>query len=103
MEWSPLPLEGCRNVDAKVLVSQNELTVAMLRFSAAATIHEHEADHETEVVCLEGSGFTSIDGIAAPIKAGETVHWPRGHPHRLWTEDVPMLALMIEHPPPYRP
>lgn len=102
-DWSPLAIPGCRNVDGKVLMGQEELTVAMLRFSADATIHEHEADHEIEVVCLEGGGFTSVDGIEALIREGETVHWPARHPHRLWTRGFPMVTLMIEHPGEYRP
>jgi quercetin dioxygenase-like cupin family protein len=70
-EWSPLDAPGCRNVDAKVLVAETEVTVAMLRFAPDGTIEEHEADHETEVVCLEGNGHTSIDGQAAEMHTGE--------------------------------
>jgi quercetin dioxygenase-like cupin family protein len=101
-EWSPLNAPGCRNVEGKVLVAETEVTVAMLRFSPDATIEEHEAEHETEVVCLEGNGFTSVDGITAEIHSGERVHWPARRPHRLWTEGSVMVALMVEHPRPYK-
>jgi hypothetical protein len=40
----------------------------------------------------------SVDGSPAPIAAGETVRWPAGRPHRLWTEDSMMVTLMVEHP-----
>ena len=101
-EWSLLNAPGCRNVDGKVLVAETEVTVAMLRFSPDATIEEHEADHGTEVVCLEGNGFTSVDGLAAEIHTGESVHWPARRPHRLWTEGSLMVTLMVEHPRPYK-
>ena len=101
-EWTPLLVEGTRGVEGKVLVSAAELTVAMLRFSPDATLPEHEADHETEVICLEGNGFVSQDGLPAEIHKGESVHWPAGRPHRLWTESSVMLTLMVEHPEPYR-
>jgi len=101
-EWSPLPMPGARGVDAKVLVQEREVTVAMLRLGPDAAVPEHQADHETEVVCLEGNGFTSVDGLAAEIHAGESVNWPAGRRHALWTESSLMLALMVEHPRPYR-
>ena len=101
-EWSPVPFPGTRGVDGKVLLSRPELTVAMLRFGPDATIHEHDAEHLIEVVCLEGRGFTSIDGVNARIEAGESVVWPPRHQHRLWTEGSPMLTLMIEHNGPRR-
>ena len=50
-------------------------------------------------LCLEGEGFTSVGGETAPIRAGQQAHWPPTVPHRLWTGESPMLALMIERPP----
>src|SRR5258708_3863755 len=101
-EWTRLNAPGSRNVDGKVLVHETDVTVAMLRFGPDATIEEHSADHETEVACLEGNGFTSVDGLAAELHAGESVHWPAHRPHRLWTESSLMVTLMVEHPRPYR-
>jgi len=102
-EWSPLPMEGVRNlVEVKVLVQQPEVTVTMLQIHADSGIPVHEAEHETEVVCLEGWGYTIVDGQVAVLKAGESVHWPANRPHALWTESVVMVTLMVEHPRPYR-
>ncbi|HVD01060.1 MAG TPA: cupin domain-containing protein [Candidatus Dormibacteraeota bacterium] len=102
-EWTPLNAPGCRNVEGRVFVAESELSVAMLRFGPDATINEHQADHETEVVCLEGSGFTSVAGREAEIRAGQRVNWPAQRPHRLWTAGSPMVTLMVEHPRQYRP
>ena len=44
------------------------------------TIHEHSADIDIDLICLEGSGFTSLDGTPAEIRAGESVRWPAGVP-----------------------
>lgn len=95
--WTPLPFEGCHNVEVKSLLKLDHVAVAMLRFSPNGTIHEHPADIEIDVICLEGAGMTSVDGEAAPILAGEHVRWPAGKPHRLWTEDSEMITLMVEH------
>jgi quercetin dioxygenase-like cupin family protein len=91
-------MPGCINVDGKVLLIQPELELAMLRFEPHGTIHEHAAAFEIDVVCLEGEGYTSIDGEVATFKAGQMVRWPALKQHRLWTGDSSMQTLMVEHP-----
>jgi quercetin dioxygenase-like cupin family protein len=98
-EWSPLPYDGCIHVEGKVLLRQPRLSLALLRFAPGGTIHEHPADIDIDVICLEGHGMTSVDGIAAELHASEHVRWPAGLPHRLWTEDCQMITLMVEHYP----
>jgi quercetin dioxygenase-like cupin family protein len=98
-EWTPLPFEGCLNVDGKVLLKLPHLSLALLQFAAGATIHEHPADIDIDVICLEGHGMTSVDGIAAELHASEQVRWPAGVAHKLWTEDSTMVTLMVEHYP----
>jgi quercetin dioxygenase-like cupin family protein len=83
-----------------VLVSDDDLLLALLRFEPDGTIHEHPGETDTLVVCLEGSGFTSVAGETAPIHAGQRARWPTGITHRLWTEDSTMLTLMVERPLP---
>ena len=64
--WDPLPFDGCVGVVGRVLVREETYFVAELRFSEHATIHEHPGDNDTIVVCLEGTGFTSVAGETAP-------------------------------------
>jgi len=94
--WDPLPYEGCVGVVGRVLVREDEFFAAELRFSEDATIHEHPGDHDTIVVCLQGEGFTSVAGETSPFREEQQVRWPRGIPHRLWTEGSTMTTLMIE-------
>lgn len=102
-EWSPLPYEGVSQVLGRVLLTRKDLVVAMLNFAGRATIHEHAAEHEIDVICLEGRGFTSVEKDVAAIEAGQSVYWPARKRHRLSTEGFPMLTLMVEHPEGYRP
>jgi quercetin dioxygenase-like cupin family protein len=95
-----LPFEGCLNVESRALLRTERVALALLRFGPGGAIHEHPAEIEIDVVCLEGAGFTSVDGEAAPIAAGQKVRWPAGRPHRLWTEAETMLTLMVEHANP---
>jgi quercetin dioxygenase-like cupin family protein len=96
-DWSPLPREGCVNVEGRVLLELDRLTIAMLRFETGATIDEHAAPHDIDVLCLEGAGMTSVGAERVPLRPGQRVRWPAGEPHRLWTEDSTMLTLMVEH------
>ncbi len=95
--WSPLPYDGCCEVEGKVLLNMDGLAIAMLRFGSNGTIHEHAAGWDIDVICLDGEGMTSVDGDEASIRKGETVRWPAGAQHRLWTADSEMVTLMIEH------
>ena len=95
--WDPLPSEGCVGVVGRVLVREDTHFVAELRFAEHATIHEHPGDNDTVVVCLEGEGFTSVAGETAPLTEGQQARWPKGIPHRLWTESSTMRTLMVEH------
>jgi quercetin dioxygenase-like cupin family protein len=96
-DWLPLPHEGCVQVEYKPLIKSKNVALALLRFGPNGTIHEHPADIEIDVICLEGQGFTSVGGDWAAIQAGQRVHWPAGQPHRLWTEASEMITLMVEH------
>jgi quercetin dioxygenase-like cupin family protein len=95
--WEPLPYDGCVGVVGRVLVREDTYFVAELRFSEHATIHEHPGDNDTVVVCLAGEGFTSVAGEVSPLREEQQVRWPKGVPHRLWTEDSTMATLMVEH------
>jgi len=97
-EWSPIPRPGVKGVDGRLLHhAEGDELLAQLRFEAHATIDEHDALHPIDVYCLEGSGFTSVAGQAAPLRSGQRAHWPAGVLHRLWTDGDTMVTLMHEH------
>jgi quercetin dioxygenase-like cupin family protein len=95
-EWSLLPHPGCVDVEVKVLLRASDVLIAMLRFGRQATIHEHDASFDVDVICVEGGGFVSLDGESSPLRAGERILWPAGHLHRLWTDGESMVTLMVE-------
>lgn len=91
-----MPRPGCVNVEGRVLLAREGLAVAMLKFDAAATIDEHAAPYEIDVVCLEGEGFISVEDRVWAFARGLTLTWPAGRVHRLWTAESSMLTLMVE-------
>ena len=80
-----------------MLLEGPSLALALLRFGPQSTIDEHPAPYPIDVICLEGEGLFSVDGQAAPLRAGERVQWPAHRPHRLWTEADTMVTLMVQH------
>ena len=46
-------------MDGKVVVHEDDLLVAMLRFGENAIIHEHPGETDTIVACIEGEGLTN--------------------------------------------
>jgi quercetin dioxygenase-like cupin family protein len=69
----------------------------MLRFAEEATIDAHAAPHHVDVVITEGSGRVQVGHEQSPIAAGQSLRWPAGVVHCLWTEGTAMTALMLEH------
>lgn len=95
-EWQPLPREGVVGVLFRVLLSRRGTVIANLQFAAHATIDEHSAPFEIDVICLAGEGFVSVGADATPFRCGELVTWPPCVNHRLWTEGRTMETLMVE-------
>ena len=96
-DWAALPAEGCVGVEGRVLFTDSKLVVAMLRLSPDGTIHEHAADWSIHAICIEGEGYVSVDDEIAQLHAGQSVEWPAGKRHRLWTEGTSMVTVMLEH------
>lgn len=99
--WDPLP--GGVGIVGRVLVREGadpahpDLLVAELRFAEHARIEPHPGLRDTIVVCIEGSGFTSVADETVSLSEGQQVRWPKGVTHGLWTEGSTMTTLMVEH------
>ena len=96
-EWTPLTASGTENVEGKVLLILDNLTVAVLRFAPNGHIPEVSAPYPTDVICLAGGGFTSVAGEECELRAGYSVRWSADATRRLWTETETMTVLMVEH------
>ena len=67
-EWTSLSAPGTSNVEGKALLVLNNLTVAILRFAPEGQIPEVSAPYPTDVICLEGGGFTSVAGEEGELR-----------------------------------
>jgi len=98
-EWSPVPRPGCHGVQGRVFLKRAGIVVANLKFDECATIDEHTAPVDIDVICIDGAGFYSIEGQVEAIKAGQSTVWPKGKLHQLYTEGSTMQTLMVERLP----
>lgn len=94
-DWVPLPRPGWRNVEVRVLVAKEQLSVAQLRFGTDATIDEHSHHADAQVFCLEGTGFVSVGAEVSEFRSGQRITWPAGVDHCLWTDSESMVTLMV--------
>lgn len=94
--WTPVPREGTVGVVARVMLNRAGVAIANLRFGANATIDEHSAPFEIDVICLAGEGFVSVGNDSSIFRAGDRVVWAAGVNHRLWTDGSEMETLMVE-------
>jgi quercetin dioxygenase-like cupin family protein len=95
-QWEPLPRRGTVGVTGRVMLKRAGIAIANLRFSADATIDEHSAAFEIDVICIAGEGFVSVGNESSRFRAGDRVVWPAGVNHRLWTQGTEMETLMVE-------
>jgi quercetin dioxygenase-like cupin family protein len=93
--WEPLPRPGTVGVTCRVMLKRAGIGIANLRFLPNATIDEHSAPFEVDVICISGEGFVSVGEQSSPFQAGQTIVWPPGINHRLWTESSEMETLMV--------
>ena len=94
--WQALPRQGTVGVVGRVLLRRAGISIANLKFSSSATIDEHSAAFDIDVICLAGEGFVSVGNESAHFRSGDRVVWPAGVNHRLWTEGTEMETLMVE-------
>jgi hypothetical protein len=59
-------------------------------------IDPHDAPFDIDVICVAGSGFTSVGDREFPLCAGETIRWPKHRQHLLWTTGDTMETIMVE-------
>ena len=84
-------------VEGQVWLVDQRVVLAPLRFGPYTQSHLHAADHDIHVVCLEGAGFALSGDKVVQLHQGETVLWPKGEEHDLFTEEESMTTLMVEH------
>ena len=96
LNLEPIRRQGTIVVNGRVLLNRSGIVIASLKFAPGATIAEHSASIEIDVLCLDDQGFVSIDGKSSTFRANGFIVWPAGVNHRLGTENAAMETLLVE-------
>ena len=84
-------------VVSKTLAQNDAVSVTLFSFDKDEEISTHAAGGDAMVVCLDGVGRITIDGIEYLLHVGETIVMPAGHPHAVYAaEQFKMLLVVVK-------
>ncbi len=84
-------------MEARVCLVDKRSVVAMLRLGTHANTDIHPAPYDIHVLCIDGCGFAMCGGEVTELKSVESVLWPKGEAHNIYTENSTMSTIMVEH------
>lgn len=87
----------CVNMFPALIFHDEAIHVVELHFEPGGEIWEHEADHPTLFMVIEGSGYVRVGGEEAVMQAGQAVLWPAHIVHKAWAETEAFTAIVVEY------
>lgn len=83
-------------VVSKTLVQNPTVNITLFSFSKGEEISAHESGGDAFVVCLDGVGEVTIDGVKHELKEGDAVIMPARRPHAVYgKENFKMLLTVV--------
>ncbi len=82
-------------VVSKTLAQNDAVSVTLFSFDKNEEISTHAAGGDAMVVCLDGVGKITIDGVDYLLHPGETIVMPAGHPHAVYAQEQYKMLLVV--------
>ena len=83
-------------VVSRTLAQNAAVSVTLFSFDKGEEISTHESGGDAFVICLDGVGEITIDGVKYELHEGESIVMPAKHPHAVMgKEKVKMLLVVI--------
>lgn len=83
-------------VISKTLVQNAAVSLTLFAFAKGEEIGTHESNGDAMVICLDGVGQVTIDGVVYELQEGDSIVMPARHPHAvLAKEDFKMLLVVV--------
>ncbi len=84
-------------VVSRTLAQNDAVSVTLFAFWPGEEISTHSAPGDALVICLEGAGEITIDGMKHRLTEGQSIVMPAGHPHAVYAgERFKMLLVVIK-------
>ena len=80
---------------SKTLAQNASVSVTLFAFDKNEEISTHAAGGDALVLCLEGTGKFTVDGVEHLLTAGEALVMPAGHPHAVFGQEQFKMLLMV--------
>lgn len=80
---------------SKTLAQNQNISVTLFAFDKNEEISTHAAGGDALVLCLEGTGKFTVDGVEHLLTAGEALVMPAGHPHAVFGQEQFKMLLMV--------
>ena len=80
---------------SKTLVQNDAVSITLFDFDKDEEISTHESGGDAMVLCLDGVGKITIDGVEYILRAGESIVMPARHPHAVYAQEQYKMLLTV--------
>ena len=82
-------------VVSKTLAQNDAVSVTLFAFAKGEEISTHESGGDALVLCLDGEGRITVDGVEHILHEGESILMPARHPHAVSGQERFKMLLVV--------
>ena len=82
-------------VVSKTLAQNKAVSVTLFAFDKGEEISTHESGGDALVLCLDGEGRITVDGVEHILHEGESILMPARHPHAVFGQERFKMLLVV--------
>lgn len=82
-------------VVSKTLAQNAAVSVTLFAFDKGEEISTHESGGDALVLCLDGEGRITVDGVEHTLHEGESILMPARHPHAVFGQERFKMLLVV--------
>lgn len=82
-------------VVSKTLAQNDAVSVTLFAFDKGEEISTHESGGDALVLCLDGEGRITVDGVEHLLHEGESILMPARHPHAVFGQERFKMLLVV--------
>lgn len=82
-------------VVSKTLAQNEALSVTLFAFDKGEEISTHESGGDALVLCLDGEGRITVDGVEHILHEGESILMSARHPHAVFGQERFKMLLVV--------
>ena len=80
---------------SKTLAQNDAVSVTLFAFDKGEEISTHESGGDALVLCLDGEGRITVDGVEHILHEGESILMPARHPHAVSGQERFKMLLVV--------